>query len=138
MYKESDLLESFRNWLVATFRSRVEAKSCYLVEQVAIVQRMERSLARHLVEIHSLERCQRVDSMKGNPPMDTRREGKRLVAEGIVADSEAGIVALAVAVAAVAEIVVRLQQRESLQVRSARMRLAVLAVQAARVQDAQS
>ena len=134
----SDLLESSRNWLVATFRSQVEAKSCYLVEQVAIVQRMERSLARHWVEIHSLERCQRVDSLMGNPPMDTRRVEKRLVAVGIVADSEAGIAALAVAVAVVAEIVVRLQQRESSQERSARMRLAVLAVQAARVQDAQS
>ena len=136
-------MESSRNWLVATFRSQVEAKSCYLVEQVAIVQRMERSLARHWVEIHSLERCQRVDSLMGNPPMDTRRVEKRLVAVGIVADSEAGIAALAVAVAvvavaAVAEIVVRLQQRESSQERSARMRLAVLAVQAARVQDAQS
>jgi hypothetical protein len=76
--------------------------------------------------------------MAGNPPMDYRRVGKRLVAVEIVVDSEAGIVALAVAVAAVAEIVVRLQQRESSQERSARMRLAVLAVQAAQVQDAQS
>lgn len=99
---------------------------------------MERSQARHLVEIHSLERCLRVDSMAGNPPMDYPWVGKRLIAVGIVADSEAGIVALAVAVAAVAEIVVRLQQRESWQERSARMRLAVLAVQAAQVQDAQS
>jgi len=99
---------------------------------------MERSQARHLVEIHSLERCRRVDSMEGNPPMDYRGVGKRLIAVGIVADSEAGIVALAVAVAAVAEIVVRLQQRENWQERSARMRLAVLAVQAAQVQDAQS
>ena len=51
--KESDLLESSLNWLVATFRSQVEAQSCCLVEQVAIAQRMERWLARHLVEIHS-------------------------------------------------------------------------------------
>ena len=70
--------------------------------------------------------------------MDYRGVGKHLIAVGIVADSEAGIVALAVAVAAVAEIVVRLQQRENWQERSARMRLAVLAVQAAQVQDAQS
>ena len=99
---------------------------------------MERLLARHLVEIHSWEHCQRVDSMEGSPPLDYRRLGNRLIAVGIVPDSEAGIVALAVAVAAVAEIVVRLQQRESSQERSARMRLAVLAVQAAQAQDAQS
>ena len=99
---------------------------------------MERWLASYLVEIHSWERCRRVDSMEGNPPLDYRRLGKRLVAVGIVADSESGIVALAVVAAAVAEIVVRLQQRESSQERSARMRLAVLAVQAAQVQDAQS
>jgi len=99
---------------------------------------MERWLASYLVEIHSLERCRRVDSMEGNPLLDYRRLGKRLVAVGIVADSEAGIVALAVVVVAVAEIVVRLQQRESSQERWARMRLAVLAVQAAQAQDAQS
>ena len=39
--------------------------------------------------------------MVGNPPMDYQGVGKRLIAVGIVADSEAGIVALAVAVAAV-------------------------------------
>ncbi len=139
---------------MAAIRSPVEAQSCRLAGLVAaIAPRLEPPAARRWVDIHSLERFQEVEPMKGNPPRNCPRVGKRLAAVGIAAVAAAGIaipafavaafavaeVAVAeVAVAEVAEIVARLQQQESPQERSARKRLAVLAVQAAQAQDSQS
>lgn len=134
---------------MAAIRSPVEAQSCRLAGLVAaIAPRLEPPAARRWVDIHSLERFQEVEPMKGNPPRNCPRVGKRLAAVGIAAVAAAGIAIPAFAVAAfavaevavaeVAEIVARLQQQESPQERSARKRLAVLAVQAAQAQDSQS
>lgn len=134
---------------MAAIRSPVEAQSCRLAGLVAaIAPRLEPPAARRWVDIHSLERFQEVEPMKGNPPQNCPRVGKRLAAVGIAAVAAAGIAIPAFAVAAfavaevavaeVAEIVARLQQQESPQERSARKRLAVLAVQAAQAQDSQS